>query len=158
MLVQKNSFLEQNLIEKHMKKVIQKKFVKWFFHIKIKHIGFWEHIVRYQRTLMIPIFFLFWTAYLPWTETLFYSYAKLSKLTARQTFFCICRAILGTIPEGLCQKIVGYFLSWRVQMFEQFKGWVKYSRKTACFLGVFIPNSYNNLANLFTWKKKKNYM
>ena len=52
---------------------MKKKYIKWFFHLKIELIGFREHIVRYQRTLMFPIFFFpFWTAYLPWTETLLY--------------------------------------------------------------------------------------
>ena len=71
----KNSFLEPNLIKKPTKKIklsSKKKCVEWFFPIQIECIGFWEHSVRYQRTLMFPIFFPFWTAYLPWTETLLY--------------------------------------------------------------------------------------
>ena len=54
---QKNSFFEPNLIQKPYKK---KKFhpnffFEWFFRIKFLRMGFWEHIVRYQRTLMFPI-------------------------------------------------------------------------------------------------------
>ena len=70
----KNCFLEPNLIPKPTKNqnYHPKKCFEWSNHIKIERIGFWEHILRYQRTLMFPIFFPFWTAYLPWTETLLY--------------------------------------------------------------------------------------
>ena len=33
--------------------------VEFFFHIKIERIGFYERMVRYQWTLMFPIFFSF---------------------------------------------------------------------------------------------------
>ena len=35
----------------------KKKCVKLFFHIKFLCIGFWEHILIYQHSLMFPIFF-----------------------------------------------------------------------------------------------------
>ena len=58
MLVQK-TFFWSRIWSKNLQKtkiVIQKLFVEWFFPIKIVRIGFWEHSVRYQRTLMSPIF------------------------------------------------------------------------------------------------------
>ena len=68
----KNQYV-QFLYEKiTQQKKSKKNVLSGFFHIKIERIGFWEHILRYQRTLMFPIFFPFWTAYLPCTETLFY--------------------------------------------------------------------------------------
>ena len=71
----KNSFLSR-IWSKNIQKTkmfIQNFFVEWFFPTKIERIDFWEHSGRYQRTLMFPTFFFpFWTAYLPWTQTLLY--------------------------------------------------------------------------------------
>ena len=39
--------------------------VECFFQIKIERISFYEHMVRYQWTLMFPFFFPFLTAFLP---------------------------------------------------------------------------------------------
>ena len=52
-------------------KIVLKKCVECFFQIKIEHIGFQENVMRYQRELMFLIFFQFWSACLPWTETIF---------------------------------------------------------------------------------------
>ena len=40
--------------------IFNQKWVEWFFHIKIEHIGFWEHIFSILNCV-----------FLPWTETLF---------------------------------------------------------------------------------------
>ena len=59
MLFQKTVFGSQIWVKNLQKKTkfIQKKNVlSGFLHIEI-NVGFWEHIVRYQRTQIFPIFF-----------------------------------------------------------------------------------------------------
>ena len=72
MLVPKTVFWSRIWSKTFKKKKSSKKMCWVIFSYKNWTFGIWEHIVRYQRTLMLPIFFPFWTAYLPWTETLLY--------------------------------------------------------------------------------------
>ena len=122
----KNSFLEPNLIQKPTKNqnFHTKKILEWFFHTKIKRIGFWEHIVKYQRTPMFSIHKMWIISLthtmitLPRKRALLFSIVY-SQLTERLVIETICVEMLIISVNGLYFMVLGLLrltLAFKLQM------------------------------------------